>query len=262
MINYEGQWALITGASSGIGEAFARELAKRKMNVILVARRNEKLIDISRELINTFKVKVEIVALDLSRPESADQLYAQVNQLGHEIHMLINNAGFGVYGKLCDTELQKNQEMIFLNVFALASITHMFLPNMLRKREGAIINVASTGAFLPTPYFSNYGASKAYVLSFTEALWAECHDSGVHVLALCPGPVKSEFRDVSGAQGHLKGRQIEPGEVVNSALQALENNQSYLIPGPAENYWTAQLGRFLPRAAIAKLSEKVFRPKF
>lgn len=260
-ILYRGKWALVTGASSGIGEYFCRELAKRGANIIMVARRKEKLSILAQQLIEHYKIQTHVIAVDLSKIESAQHLFDEVKKLGLTIDILINNAGFGIYGKLHETSVQRNQEMLTVNVCSLALLTQLFLPAMINQKEGAIINIASTAAFQPLPYMSNYGATKAFVLSFTEALWAEYKDQGIHILAVCPGPVETEFFDKLDMGESSLGTMDTPENVVDSAFAALEKNKIYVIPGPAKNYIKAQLNRFSPRAITAKVAEKILRRK-
>jgi short-subunit dehydrogenase len=261
MINYRGKWALVTGASSGIGEYFCRELAKRGANLIMVARRKEKLTILAEQLTEHYKIQVHVISLDLSLVEAAQYLYDEVQKLSCHVDVLINNAGFGVYGKLHETSVKRNQEMLTVNVYSLALLTQLFLPAMVQKKEGVIINVASTAAFQPVPYMSNYGATKAFVLSFTEALWAEYKNHGIHILAVCPGPVETEFFDMLDMGEPSLGTMDTPENVVESAFNAIDKNKIYIIPGPAKNYIKAQLNRFSPRAITAKVAEKILRRK-
>lgn len=260
MIQYENKWALITGASAGIGEVFARELAKRKSNLILVARREDRLNALANQLREQYQIQVDVIALDLSQPEAPHKLFSLVEQSHRAVRILINNAGFGVYGLLHETDVKKNENQILLNVFALTTITQLFLPAMVKDNDGAIINVASTAAFQPLPYMSVYGASKAFVLSFTEALWAEYQQTNLHILALCPGPVETEFFDVMGKNG-IDGPRNKPEEIVETALRALEQRKIYVIPGQLKNYLLANLNRLSPRWVATKIAERMMRIK-
>lgn len=261
MINYRGKWALVTGASSGIGEYFCRDLAKRGANLILVARRKEKLTILAEQMTEHYKIQTHVISEDLAKLDAAQSVYDAVQKLGIHVDILINNAGFGMYGKLHETELKRNQDMLIVNVFSLSTLTQLFLPAMIEKKEGTIINVASTAAFQPVPYMSNYGATKAFVLSFTEALWAEYKDVGIHVLAICPGPVETEFFDVLDMGEPSLGTMDTPENVVRTAFKAIDKNKIYAIPGPAVNYIKAQLSRLSPRETTAKIAEKILRRK-
>jgi len=261
MIDYQGKWALITGASSGIGEAFARELAKRGTHLVLVARRKDKLHKLATELMGQYQIEVDVLPIDLASIQGAYQLYIEVQKLSRSIDILINNAGFGVSGKLQETSLEKNQDLILLNVLSVSNLTQLFLPEIIKKKNGMIINVASTASLQPTPYMSTYGASKAFVLSFTEALWAEYHQEGIHILALCPGPVDTEFFKVMGGDEALLLKRDNPQSVVKAALEGISQDKSYIIPGPKRNYWLTHLSRFVPRKMVAKISERILRPR-
>lgn len=259
-MDYKGKWALITGASAGIGHAYAHELAARGTNLILVARRQEKLSALANELIERHKIEADVIPANLASVEAAQQVFNEVEQRKRTVNILINNAGMGVYGNLGETDLTKNEELILLNVFSPAIITQLFLPKMVQNKEGFIINIASTAAFQPLPYMANYGASKAYILSFSEALWAEYRDKGIKVLAVCPGPVETDFFQAMGTDEPAIGKRDTPEHVVKTSLKALEENKSYVIP-ILNNYWLAQSSRFATRKFVAIASEKMLRPK-
>lgn len=250
--------ALITGASSGIGEAFARRLAAGGTNLMLVARSEAKLHTLAGELSGKHGIRAEVIPADLSAPGAAQAVWEEAARRGLTVDLLINNAGFGTYGTFDSLPRTRETEEITLNVTALVELTHLFLPPMLAKKSGAIINVASTAAFQPVPYMAVYGATKAFVLSFSEALWAEYRPRGLRVLAFCPGPVNTAFAGTAGT--HLTGKGPAAADVVQVALQALSRNRSYVIPG-GSNYRQSWGSRLLPRAAIAKLSERMMRPR-
>lgn len=257
MFDYKGKWALITGASAGIGEAFAIELAKKGANLVLVARRKDKLLALSNQINKTYNVNCEIIQLDLANVTAPHQLYEEVQKRSHIIQILVNNAGVGVYGMLHETDIKKNEQLILLNVFSPSLLTQLFLPSMLQAQEGIIINVASTAAFQPLPYMSNYGASKAFLLSFSEAIWAEYHSRGLNVLAICPGPVETEFFSVMNNKMPSLGKRDSAEMIAQAALQAIEQQRMYLIPGAKKNYWLAQISRFVPRKLVAKMTAHV-----
>lgn len=259
MINYQGT-ALITGASSGIGEQFARALAARGMNVVLVARSLDKLLSLARELAAKYGVCAEAIGMDLGEVGGANALFRETEARGLKITLLINNAGFATHGAYQDLKLAREQEQIVLNVHALASLTHLYLPQLLQKPGAGIINVASTAAFQPLPYMAVYGASKAFVLSFSEALWAQLKGSNVSVLAFCPGPVKTRFAQVVGAPEAMVGTPDTPDFVVKKALAALEKNRNFMIPRFGQ-YVLASLARILPRSLAATVSGNVLKPK-
>lgn len=184
--------ALITGASAGIGAAFAQELATRQTNLILVARSEAKPQQLAQQL-QQYKIQVDIVVQDLTEPKAAKTVFDIVTEKGLTIDLLINNAGFGEYGDFAELDGEQQVKMIQLNILALVDLTHHFLPGMRQRRSGGIINMCSVAAFQPMPYFSVYAASKAFVLSLSEALWAENQSYGVHIIAVCPGPTETNF---------------------------------------------------------------------
>lgn len=184
---------LITGASSGIGEVFARKLAARGRNVLLVARSEDKLITLCNELGRSNSIRAQYVALDLSRPDAAEQLFAETEKRGLTIDLLVNNAGFGSMGDFSKLELARELNMIDLNIKSLVELTYKFLAPMRERRQGAIINVASTAGFQAVPFMATYAATKAFVLSFSEALWEENRPHGIKVMALCPGVTETNF---------------------------------------------------------------------
>ncbi len=187
------QTALITGASSGIGEAFARELASQKKNLVLVARSQDKLEQLATELEQQEQIQTLVIPQDLTEPKAGKLVYDKIKAQGWTIDLLINNAGFGDYGNFDDRSLDKQISMIQLNITVLTELTRLYLPEMKQRKKGGIINVSSIAGYQPLPYMSVYAATKAFVLSFTEALWAENKDSEVNILALCPGSYSIEF---------------------------------------------------------------------
>jgi uncharacterized protein len=255
--------ALVTGASSGIGEAFARELASRKTDLVLVARSQNKLEQLATELVTEYQIKTEVIVQDLSQANAGKLLFDKIGVKGLTIDLLINNAGFGDYGKFCDRPLAKQIAMVQLNITVLLELTGLFLPQMKQRGSGGIINISSIAAFQPLPYMSVYAATKAFVLNFTEALWAENKDSGVKILALCPGPTESEFfkradfPDSFG--GGNSGSMVPSEEVVKDALKALAKNQSTIVTGGIGNQLIANVPRFVPRDFLVSAVEKQFK---
>ncbi|UBV44814.1 SDR family oxidoreductase (plasmid) [Deinococcus taeanensis] len=260
MFTYSGQTALITGASSGIGEMFARQLAARGMNLVLVARSEGRLRQLAHELKQLHHVQIDVVPMDLSRPGAGTQVARQVHHLGRSVHLLINSAGFATHGRFEQLPMAQQQDEISLNITALVELTHATLPEMLARGLGGVINVASTAGLQPDPYMAVYGATKAFVLSFSEALWAETRGRGVTVTALCPGATDTAFFDVVGAPEASVGRRDTPQNVVRVGLRALERGQSHVIPGTA-NVLLAQVHRFLPRALTARIVAGMLRPR-
>ncbi|MEP6570205.1 MAG: SDR family oxidoreductase [Acidobacteriota bacterium] len=249
---------LITGASSGIGEVFARKLAARGRNVLLVARSEEKLATLCNELGRSNSIRAQYVALDLSEPESPALLFDEAEKRGLSVDMLINNAGFGSMGEFGRLDLARELNMIDLNVKSLVELTYRFLPPMIERKQGAIINVASTAAFQPVPFMATYAATKAFVLSFSEALWEENRAYGIKVLALCPGVTNTNFFEA--ARGHKPPARASqtPEEVVDTALRGLDRGQSEVISGWA-NFLVTQSERLLPRSFVIRLAGRMMR---
>jgi short-subunit dehydrogenase len=241
--------ALITGASSGLGAEFARLCAARGDEVVLVARRRQRL----EELASSLDGKAHVLVVDLADPDGPQSLVRAVHGLGLEPDTLINNAGFGLVGQFRQLPLDRQREMLRLNVEAPTMLTHLLLPGMLGRGRGAILNVASTAAFQPGPGIAVYFASKAYLLSFSEALHQELRGTGIKVSALCPGPTATEFGEVAGARSNrfdrLAGR---ASEVAAAGLAGLERDQAVVIPGLI-NKATAQSHRFVPRALMRRM---------
>ncbi|MGY4691763.1 SDR family NAD(P)-dependent oxidoreductase [Salibacterium sp. K-3] len=256
-MSFSKKTALVTGASSGIGKVFAIELAKKGCNLILVARSENKLKQIANELQKKYFIQAVPLPVDLSSVGAAEKVAREVEILGLTVNILINNAGFGTLGVFNQISSTRVHQEIHLNVISLTELTYQFIGSMIGKKEGIIINVASMTAFQPTPYMAVYGATKAYVLSFTEALWAEYRDSGVQIIALCPGETKSSFHAVSGTES-LKGKHMEPIDVVNAAFKGVNKDRSHIIVG-RNNYIMAHLPRLLPRSMVVKLAKGAFQ---
>ncbi len=257
---YAERWALITGASSGIGAEFAQRLAARGMHLVLVARRENLMIELADELHRRHGTRCEIIVSDLAESASPKQVADEVRKRGIEIELLINNAGIGIVSEIEGTDVSRVLEMIRINIAALTELTYHFLPGMLLRKHGAIINVASVAAFQPVAYMGAYAAGKAYVLHFTEALWAETRDRGVTVMACCPGTTRTDFFESAGVGGWLKKHRSQTSDqVVKSALKSLEKRRQYAIPG-WRNYLLSLLVRMAPRRTVVIESMKYFRP--
>jgi short-subunit dehydrogenase len=261
MFNYAGKTVLITGASAGIGEAFARLLAQRGSHLILIARSEDKLKALSKALTDQYRVKVEVISSDLSQPGAAQSIYQSTQERGLQVDLLINSAGFGTYGPFETISPEREYEQVVLNNAALVAMTRLFITQMLERREGGIINLASMVGFQPDPYMAVYGATKAFVLSFSEALWAEYRGKGVRVLALCPGAVQTEFIEKLGEGEVTQGSQIfakkdTPDRIAALGLKALEQDRNYAVNG-FNNYLLAQSSRFFPRAWVVRISARL-----
>ncbi|HVG37662.1 MAG TPA: SDR family oxidoreductase [Pyrinomonadaceae bacterium] len=252
------QATLITGASSGIGEEFARQLAARGENLVLVARSADKLMAICNELGRAHNIAAQHVALDLTEKGAPEALFAETNRRGIEVETLINNAGFGSFGEFAALDLARELQMVELNVTALVALTHLYLAPMRARRRGAIINVASTAAFQPVPYMTTYAATKAFVLSFTEALWEENRAHGVKVIALCPGPTETNFFTAAGGESPPLRPKQTAEEVVEVGLRGLERGQGHVISGWS-NFAVTQAERFLPRSLVIRLAGKAMK---
>lgn len=255
--------ALITGASSGIGETFARELASRKTDLVLVARSQDKLEQLASELASKYQVKTEVIAQDLTEAAAGQAVFDLVEAKGLTIDLLINNAGFGDYGGFSDRPLSKQMAMVQLNIVALIELTGLFLPAMQHQKNGAIINISSIAGFQPIPYMSVYAATKAFVLNFSEALWAENKDRGIRILVACPGPTESEFyarADFPDSATGLNGMTMASAEkVVRETLKALEKGQSTVVAGGFANQIIVNLPRLLPRDILVSAVGKQFK---
>jgi short-subunit dehydrogenase len=265
--SYARETTLITGASRGIGAAFARELARRGApDIALVARTEHDLESLASELRDLYQTRVHVIVADLADADAPAAIKAETDRLGLEVGLLINNAGFGDYGRFDQRPLSKQESMIAVNVSSLVALTHLYLPEMAGRGEAGIINVGSTAGFQPIPYMATYAATKAFVQSFSEALWAENEERGtdVRVVCLCPGGTATEFGSVA-ADGRDVGRgsfehapQSTAEEVVQAGLDALDRNACYEVVGTL-NYLGTLGPRLLPRSAIARLAAALFR---
>lgn len=250
--------ALITGASGGIGEEFAVALAARGADLILVARRADRLEALRERLTARHPgITVDIVTADLARPGSGAELAARVGELNRDVDVLVNNAGIGLHGPFHTQDPEANTGAVQLNCATLVDLTARFLPAMIERRQGVVINVASTAAFQPTPGMAVYGATKAFVLSFTEALWHENRKTGVRILALCPGATQTEFFDRTGEKFMTDGRQSAT-EVVDTALAALDKSSPTVVSG-VRNAILAMGYRVAPRKLLLAVSERMLR---
>ena len=240
--------ALITGASAGLGVDFARQLSAQGKRLVLVARRKDRLDALAAELGNA-----RTIDLDLSEPGAVDRLTADLAAHGEQVDLLVNNAGFGLTGLFTQLDGQRQRQMIDLNCGALTELAHAVLPGMIERKSGAILNVASTAAFQPGPGMAVYFATKAFVLSFTEALHEEVKRHAVTVSALCPGPTATEFGEVAGfGPSNLLGKiAADSPSVVRAGLEGLEKGKAVIIPG-LMNKSTAQAHRFFPRSWVRK----------
>jgi len=242
--------ALVTGASAGLGVEFARQLSKRGHRLVLVARRKERLEKLAKELGNA-----RAVAIDLSKANAAAKLIADLEEKGEVVDLLVNNAGFGLIGRFAELDAKRLRQMIDLNVGVLTDLCRAVAPGMIERKSGGIINVASTAAFQPGPKMAVYFATKAFVLSFTEALHEELRPNGIKVSCLCPGPTHTEFGEVAGfgGNGMFDHVAMGPVEVVEKGLAGLDKNRAVVVPGWM-NKVTAASNRFAPRSVVRKIA--------
>jgi uncharacterized protein len=252
--------ALVTGASSGIGEAFVRALARRGRPLLLVARRAERLTRLAQELGGPGRA--DVIALDLSHPDAGATLEAEIARRGLELDLLVNNAGAGLTGRFAELPLDRQLALVDLNARALVELTRRFLPAMIERRHGGVINVVSTSAFQPVPFFSVYAASKAFVLTFTESIAGELAGTGVVVQALCPGLTHSEFHQVAGTDrvAFTRTPAMRAEDVAERSLEALARGRLRVIPG-----WRDRLllraQSLVPRAVVRRVAGELFRPR-
>jgi short-subunit dehydrogenase len=252
---------LITGASSGIGEAFARRFASRGENVVLVARSEDKLAGLCNELGRANNVNAQYVALDLTESDAPEKLFEETNKRELEVETLINNAGFGSMGDFTTLEVKRELNMIDLNIKSLVALTYLYLKPMRERKEGTIINVASTAAFQGVPYMATYAATKAFVLAFSEALWDENRAFNVHVMALCPGVTETNFFAAANSDKPPMRIAQTADEVVDTALKGLKRGKSHIISGWT-NYLMTESERLVPRSVVARIAGKAMRPKY
>ncbi len=273
MDNFNGKNVLITGASSGIGLAMAKDFASRGANLILTARSEDKLMQLAKDLSNK-NIQIHVFIEDISLPDSAQKLFNQVNDAGLEVDVLVNNAGYGRWGNFDECQMEDYENMVHLNVTSLTELSYLFVDQMVKRGSGGIINVASTAAFFPIPYSAVYAATKAYVLSLSEALNFEYSRKGVHVMAVCPGATESKFINVATENSErLKQRLINIDRVKNKltvnkiqtaedcskeALDAYLKGKIYVITGQNNrNLYT--MSRFFSRKTNLNWSGKVFK---
>jgi uncharacterized protein len=254
--------ALVTGASSGIGSEFARLLAERDHDLVLVARRTAKLEELAKELEQRHDARITVLTTDLSETNAAQEVYSQVLRRGIEVDVLVNNAGFNVYGPFSGTDPEKEMRMLQVNIMALVALTKLFVRGMIDRGYGKILNLGSTGSFAPAPLDGLYAASKAFVLSFSEAIAEELKGTGVTVTALCPGPTQTEFA-AKAAMTDTKifsGRLMSAQQVVSIGYQGLMRDEAVVVPGWANNFQVWSM-RFAPRSLVRQVAKGLMSRK-
>ncbi|MET3811040.1 SDR family oxidoreductase [Arthrobacter sp. UYEF3] len=258
-IDYSTQTVIVTGASSGLGAEFARQLAARGSSLVLIARREDRLVALAKELTAKHGVKVTTIARELDRPDAGRTLRAELESRGIFATGLVNNAGFGTHNPFGEEDPERLQQLITLNIGALVDLSHAYFDVFAKQETSILINVASLLGFMPTPYLSVYGASKAFVLSFTESLWEEARGTGLRVLAISPGAMKTEFFDAAGSQAADYGaRRARPEDVVKTALETVSkpsHRPSVITNGRP----LAIAARFLPRSAVVRFMGSTIR---
>ena len=256
---WSGKWALVTGASAGIGLEIARQLAAAGAHLVLTARRKDRLQSLASELSAKHRVKVEICGADLTQPSAPDEIFGFTSTRGIEIELLVNNAGFGEFGRIDKASRTRIAEMIQVNCAAVVALTQVFVPSMVARRSGDILIVASVAGFQPVPFHAAYAATKAFDLLFAEAIAEELRPFGVRVSALCPGSTTTEFQTVAH-QPDRSFRSPETAEkVARVGLEGMARGETCVISG-RKNQWMVQAERLAPRRFITKMAAKVMRP--
>jgi len=256
MADHEDRHALITGASSGIGYELAKLFAKDGKNLIIVSRNRNRLEQVKTEVENKYGTRVKVLSKDLSDPKAPLEIFAELEKEDIDVDVLVNNAGFGIYGMFSETDLQKELEMIEVNITSLTHLTKLFLKKMLENKSGKILNVASVVAFLPVPLFPVYSASKSYVLHFSEALANELRGTGVSLTCLCPGPTKTSFWANMENAKVAKGKKMDAAAAAEAGYMALKKGKVVAVPG-LENKSLAILVRIFPRNLLTKIARSI-----
>jgi uncharacterized protein len=257
---WQGKWALVTGASAGIGVALASELGAGGTHLVLTARRRERLEDLARNLVQQHGIRTAVIDADLAQPDEPRKIYEFTRHQGIEIDLLINNAGFGQYGELTQVPLQRLLNMVQVNCTAVVYLTRLFLTDMVARRRGDVLILASTAAFQAVPFVSTYAATKAFDLLFAEGLAEEMKPHGIRVCALCPGSTESEFHAIAGQEKFTSKSQETAQRVAQTGLQALAAGKSYVISGLG-NYLGAHSQRIVPRRMVTRIAANLFRPE-
>jgi short-subunit dehydrogenase len=255
---WRGKWALVTGASAGIGVALGEELAAGGTHLVLTARRKDRLEGLAKALTAKHSVKTEVFVADLTEPSAPEKIFAFTKEKGIEIDLLINNAGFGQYGEVPAVETKRLLDMVQVNCSAVVHLTRLYLPEMMARCRGDVLILASTASFQAVPYISTYAATKAFDLLFAEGLAEEMKPYGIRVCALCPGSTESEFHVVSGQEKFKKNAETAE-KVARTGLKALAAGKSYVISGLG-NYLGAHGERLVPRRFVTRVAAGMFKP--
>jgi len=259
MQDWQGKWALVTGASAGIGKAFSEVLGAEGTNLVLTARRRERLEELAHKLAATRKIQTEMVVADLALASAPQEIFQFTKDRKIEIELLVNNAGFGAYGEFFAEESKRLVDMVQVNCGAVVHLTRLYLPGMIARQRGDVLIVASTASFQGVPYISTYAATKAFDLHFAEGLAEEVRPYGVRVCALCPGSTESEFHVVA-RQEKFKRHAESAEKVARTGLRALAAGKSYVISGLG-NYLGAHSQRLVPRRVVTRVAAGMFHPE-
>ena len=259
-IDLRGKTALVTGASSGLGAEFARQFAELGCSLILVARRLERLHDMQTEISTRYGISAECVEMDLTEEDASQGLFTQLKESGHTVDVLVNNAGFGLFGDFTDTSWERTYKMLKLDILVLTQLTHLFAADMVKRDYGYILLIGSTGSFQPTPSYATYSAAKSYVLSLGEAIHYELRHTGVKCSVLCPGVTQTEFLDVAGQQPttYQRAMMMTSAAVARIGINALLKGRASVVPGWG-NAFLAWGTRFLPRKTLVAVSGRLMR---
>jgi uncharacterized protein len=259
MNQWRGKWALVTGASAGIGMALARELSAGGTNLVLTARRRDRLAGLAGELSAKHDVRTLVCVADLAKPEGPREIFSFTESKNISVDLLVNNAGFGVYGEFQKAKVDRLIEMVQVNVSAVVHLTHLYLPGMMARHAGDILILASTASFQAVPYITTYAATKSFDLLFAEGLAEEMRPYGIRVCGLCPGSTETEFFEVAGERHRTLRRQETAKKVAHAGLAALAAGKSSVISG-FTNWLGAETVRFVPRRMVTRIVGRMFRP--
>jgi hypothetical protein len=257
---WQGKWALVTGASAGIGVALANELAAGGTHLVLTARRRDRLEEQARILAQRHGIRTAVIDADLAAADAPQKIYDFTKQQRLEIELLINNAGFGQYGELTEVPARRLLDMVQVNCTAVVHLTRLYLADMVARSHGDVLILASTAAFQAVPFISTYAATKAFDLLFAEGLAEEMRPHGIRVCALCPGSTESEFHAVAGQERFTSKNPETAQKVARTGLEALAAGKSYVVSGLG-NYLGAQSQRIVPRRLVTRIAANMFRPE-
>ena len=259
MERWQGKWALVTGASAGIGAALAEQLAARGAHLVLSARRKDRLDELAAKLHAAHNTSVEVFPADLAKPDTPQAIFSFTQGKGIAVELLVNNAGFGAYGAFAEIPLSRQLEMVQVNMAAVVELTHLYLPAMISRRRGDILILASTAGFQAVPFISTYAATKSFDLYFAEALAEEVRPFGVQVTALCPGATSTEFQKVAGQPDYAFRSAESPADVARVGLDALAAGKPAVISGTRNRLMTISQ-RLAPRRLVTTVAGRMFRP--